>query len=233
MEEGEVQIPMDVYFEVRNTIRVSLGRRKANVRIPIYLRDSRRKSEIAKAKDWLRSKIKESPEIQSRFTPRTYKSGDELQIGDRNFSLEIKYRQAKTISGKIVDNRLHLNLSTNTPPLKIRQLISRLIARVYLPEITQKVHSINNRYFRKSIKSIRLKYNQSNWGSCSSSGNINLSTRLLFAPEDVIDYVIVHELAHLTEMNHSPKFYAIVRSIIPDFKKKEKWLKSNGHLCDF
>jgi predicted metal-dependent hydrolase len=66
-------------------------------------------------------------------------------------------------------------------------------------------------YFQKPIKSVNLKYNLSNWGSCSTKGNINLSTRLLFAPDDVIDYVIIHELAHLLEMNHSPHFWAIVK----------------------
>ena len=59
------------------------------------------------------------------------------------------------------------------------------------------------------IKGIFLKYNHSNWGSCSHNGNINLSTRLLFAPEAVQDYVIVHELAHLVEPNHSDRFWAL------------------------
>jgi predicted metal-dependent hydrolase len=78
-----------------------------------------------------------------------------------------------------------------------------------------------------------LKYNQTNWGSCSTRGNINLSTRLLFAPDDVIDYVIIHELAHLLEMNHSNRFWNIVKKAMPEYREKEVWLKKNGHLCDF
>jgi len=69
--------------------------------------------------------------------------------------------------------------------------------------------------------------------SCSSKSNINLSTRLLFAPSDVIDYVIVHELTHLIEMNHSQKFWNLVKSVMPNYKQKEKWLKEYGKLCDF
>jgi predicted metal-dependent hydrolase len=80
---------------------------------------------------------------------------------------------------------------------------------------------------------VRLKYLHSRWGSCSSSSNINLSTRLLFAPEGVIDYVIIHELAHLQELNHSPRFWRLVAEAMPDYQLKEKWLKDNGHLCDF
>ena len=78
-----------------------------------------------------------------------------------------------------------------------------------------------------------MKYNHSNWGSCSSKGNINLSTRLLFAPDDVIDYVIIHELAHRIEMNHSPRFWKLVSDAMPDYKEKEKWLKVHGGKLGF
>jgi predicted metal-dependent hydrolase len=78
-----------------------------------------------------------------------------------------------------------------------------------------------------------LKNNQSNWGSCSSKRNINLSSRLLFAPEKVLDYVIVHELSHLKEMNHSKKFWDIVASVMPDYKKMETWLSKNGDKLKF
>ena len=92
---------------------------------------------------------------------------------------------------------------------------------------------INKHYFGHAVKSLRLKYNKSNWGSCSNSGNINLSTRLLMAPQWVLDYVIVHELAHMNEMNHSKKYWTIVEKVYPEYKKAEKWLKAYGSTCDF
>lgn len=95
------------------------------------------------------------------------------------------------------------------------------------------MHELNQIHFQKDFKSVNLKYNSSNWGSCSTRGNINLSTRLLFAPDTVIDYVIIHELTHLIEMNHSPKFWQLVKGAMPDYKEKEKWLKVNGSQCDF
>ena len=124
------------------------------------------------------------------------------------------------------DNKAHLNKA-------IRQLISRTIAQDCLAEFSKKVDDWNDRFFKEDIKDIRLKNNQSNWGSCSTKRNLNFSTRLLFAPEDVIDYVIVHELAHLKEMNHSPKFWKIVADVMPDYEEKEVWLKENGKLCNF
>ena len=66
------------------------------------------------------------------------------------------------------------------------------------------------------------------WGSCSSKGNLNFNWRLIFAPEEVVDYIVVHELAHRKEMNHSRAFYNVVASVLPDYKVQEKWLKENG-----
>lgn len=63
------------------------------------------------------------------------------------------------------------------------------------------------------------------WGSCSESGNLNFSWRLIMAPQEAVDYVVVHELAHLKELNHSDRFWKIVSQILPDYKKREKLLK--------
>jgi len=86
---------------------------------------------------------------------------------------------------------------------------------------------------KEEINKISIKYNHSNWGSCSSKRNLNFSSKLLFAPDDVIDYVIIHELAHLKEANHSPKFWAIVAKAMPSYKEKKKWLSVNGKNLDF
>ncbi len=73
---------------------------------------------------------------------------------------------------------------------------------------------------------LRLSNAKSRWGSCSSKGDLRLNWRLLQAPPPIINYVICHELAHLKEMNHSPKFWAVVSKISPDYKKTEKELKT-------
>ena len=115
----------------------------------------------------------------------------------------------------------------------IAALISRCLAAHYLPWISQKVHKLNQLYFKQHINRITLKNTKTRWGSCSQKGNINLSTRILFAPEEVIDYVCIHELAHLKESNHSRKFWHLVESVFPDYKQHLQWLKKNGHKCHF
>ena len=64
-------------------------------------------------------------------------------------------------------------------------------------------------------------------------GNINISTRLLFAPDDVLEYVCIHELAHLIEHNHSQRFWMLVAQAMPDYTAKETWLKEKGDACRF
>ena len=77
---------------------------------------------------------------------------------------------------------------------------------------------------------ISIREQKTRWGSCSSQGNLNFNWRLIFAPENVLDYVVVHELAHRKEMNHSKAFYAIVESVLPDYRVSRKWLRDNGDV---
>ena len=69
---------------------------------------------------------------------------------------------------------------------------------------------------------------KSKWGSCSAAGNLNFNCLLLLAPEEVLDYVVVHELCHRLEMNHSPRFWQAVEGLMPDYRARRSWLKKNG-----
>ena len=77
-------------------------------------------------------------------------------------------------------------------------------------------------------KRISVRDQSTRWGSCSSTGTISYSWRLIFAPEFVLDYVAAHEVAHLREMNHGPRFWRLVRETMPEMQKARAWLKQNG-----
>ena len=66
------------------------------------------------------------------------------------------------------------------------------------------------------------------WGSCAANGNLNFNWLLILAPPEVLDYVVVHELCHRREMNHSQAFWKEVEKILPDYRERQKWLKDNG-----
>ncbi|MBR1455799.1 MAG: M48 family metallopeptidase, partial [Oscillospiraceae bacterium] len=75
---------------------------------------------------------------------------------------------------------------------------------------------------------IAIRRQRTKWGSCSSKGNLNFNCLLALAPPEVLDYVVVHELCHLLEMNHSPRFWAEVGRVLPDYGVRRRWLRENG-----
>lgn len=79
-----------------------------------------------------------------------------------------------------------------------------------------------------SYNTIFVKNQKTRWGSCSKQQNISLNLRIIMAPFEVVDYIIIHELAHLKEMNHSKRFWQVVQDFCPDYKKHLAWLKKYG-----
>ena len=75
---------------------------------------------------------------------------------------------------------------------------------------------------------ITIRCQKTRWGSCSSKGNLNFNCLLMLMPEKVRDYVVIHELCHRKEMNHSKKFWKLVEDVMPDYKEQKKYLKDNS-----
>jgi predicted metal-dependent hydrolase len=124
--------------------------------------------------------------------------------------------------------RAHLKKYENRPavPVLTAQQLNILAdqALSWFPQRTGYLASkVGVTYGRVSIRAQRTR-----WGSCSSLGNLNFNCLLMLAPEEVRDYVIIHELCHRKEMNHSPRFWTEVESILPGFRMQKKWLKENG-----
>ena len=79
-----------------------------------------------------------------------------------------------------------------------------------------------------SYGSITVREQKTRWGSCSAKGNLNFNWKLVLMPEEILEYVVVHELAHRLQMNHSTEFWDEVEKILPDYRKRRQWLKENG-----
>lgn len=95
----------------------------------------------------------------------------------------------------------------------------------YIPKRVEYYHQFTGGNYQK----VTIRDQKTRWGSCSSNGTLSFSFRLMMAPPRVLDYVVVHELCHLTHMNHSKEFWNMVETILPDYKEHRKWLKENGH----
>ena len=123
-----------------------------------------------------------------------------------------------------IEKRIEITKNQHDPIASMTDAqIKRLreLARTYLTAKTEECSKIMGLKFGR----ITITGAKTRFGSCSSKGNISYSYRLMLYPEAAIDYVVVHELAHLVEMNHSRRFYAIVEKVLPDYKERVKLLK--------
>ncbi len=115
-------------------------------------------------------------------------------------------------------------------PRATRRQVTAAINEWYAAEakvvIRQSVWRIS-RKLGAEFNTIMIRNQRTRWGSCSTMGNLSFNIRLAAAPQEVIDYVVVHELMHLKEPNHSKRFWALVEEACPDFRRQREWLKKN------
>lgn len=182
---------------------------------------------VGEKEKWLRDKLRLMENRKSQKPIRDFKEGTELfYLGDL---MTLKIDESISRDIKIVFPHIHLasDLTQNAKSnLEIwyRHHAMQLFSK-HAEEIA-KLHGL-------SYKNIKLSSAKKRWGSCSSSGNINLSWRLMMAPERIVHYVIAHELAHTVHMDHSRDFWALVEHIHPHSKHDDKWLDENGHKLDW
>lgn len=123
-----------------------------------------------------------------------------------------------------IDEKLS-RLPPPQPPLtqaELKNLASQ--AKEDLPQrVSRYAPQIGVTYSRITIRS-----QKSRWGSCSAKGNLSFNCLLMLAPPEVRDYVVVHELCHRKQLNHAPAFWSLVEEILPDYRTRKQWLKTNG-----
>ncbi|MEW5936944.1 MAG: M48 family metallopeptidase [Candidatus Thermoplasmatota archaeon] len=237
LEVNGIKRPVKIHYEKRNDCRVSIRKTAINIRIPSFLSEEEKRRQLTSLKQWAIDRLKENPE---RFRPEVqkgYKDGDRITVSGDEYVLRIGFKDKQGISARIDGSAIRLSipstLSKEAQNKHISTLLSRCIAQKRIPELKKRIDELNKKHFNQPLSKIFFKHNKSNWGSCSSAGNINISTRLLFAPDDVLEYVCVHELTHLIEPNHSKNFWKLIEKAIPNYKEKIKWLKENGDKCRF
>ncbi len=172
---------------------------------------------------WIQNKQKVAKEKYQRITPKEFVNGEGfLYLGD-TYRLSIVARGDVPLS---LDKEFRLS-RTHLSHAK------QVFIAWYKKQAYQKIRERLDWYSALS----GLKYNkfaitdaQKRWGSCNVKGNLHFTWRLIMTPLKVIDYVVIHELVHLTEKNHSKKFWSKVKTLLPDYERYREWLKENEHL---
>jgi predicted metal-dependent hydrolase len=116
-------------------------------------------------------------------------------------------------------------------PARVRELAVVWLRRQAERTVTERV-AVFAPLVQAAPRVVRVRDQKRRWGSCSAQGALNFNWRLVLAPPEVLDYVVVHELCHLKELNHSPRFWAHVGLVLPEYRRLRAWLREHGALLD-
>ena len=224
---------MDIIYSVRRSskrkkVTITVERdRTVVVHAPNHASDEAIARIVEAKRHWIYRKTRHS----QKYTNRPHPPGKELVSGEsalylgRSYRIEVVNRETEGIQ---FDQRFLIPASP--APHKKGVMREWYIARAkerILPRVVRQARELG-----VSFGQARIVDNQYRWGSCTVRDNINLNWRLIKAPIFVIDYVIVHELAHLLEPNHTPQFWNIVRTQVPTVDRARAWLREHGQVLE-
>ena len=203
----------------RLTLRIDAGGRGLRVTVPPGVPSREVDRFLTRHQGWLETRLAKVPE-RPQVRPG-------IKIPLRGVPHLIVHEAAKrgSVSAVQTDDGPALLVSGDRRhlPRRLADFLKREAKREIEPLVAKHADVIGKR-----AKSIRFKDTSSRWGSCSSGGGLSFSWRIMMAPPAVIDYLVAHEVAHLKEMNHGPKFWKLCAELCPGAEKCKAWLKRNG-----
>ena len=163
--------------------------------------------------------------------PMEFSEGSSFWFFDRMIFLpEVSYGGRSRSA--FIGNTLYIKVRRGSPS-EIKGMVDKAVLKAlkrnFMPLVEERIRMLDESSFRFGDWSVRIGNMESVWGSCSGR-KLSFSIRLFFAPGKIIDYVIMHELAHLKEHNHSERFWKLLGSAMPDFRERRAWLKKNGNM---
>lgn len=216
---------MPDYIERSNRKTLSLTVLKNGnvvVKAPISMKDETINKFVEEKQSWIRDKLFLVNKTNSKFDDiMNYRKF--LLYGNRYSLLLDNVKKIET------NDKFQIVISSKTEPEKILKTLKSWYKKVAKQILFERLSYIESRIRLKS-KSFRIGDSRGRWGSCNSKGTICLNFRVIMLPPALIDYVIIHELCHLVEMNHSKKFWKIVETFLPNVDKLKKAIKEYGFL---
>lgn len=198
----------------RMSLRVSRLDGRVTLSLPTRARESEAMAFLRAQEDWIRKALVNVVPSDSVGL------GAEIPVEGQMLRLVPGASRSPTVIG----DTLHVPGDAARAGVRVAAYL-KLLARDRLASASDTYAlRIGRRY-----RSLTLRDTRSRWGSCTADAGLMYSWRLIMAPPQVLDYVAVHEVAHLAEMNHSARFWAIVADLMPDYERQRRWLKTQGH----
>lgn len=215
-----------LHYELRHAPRRSIGFTISptglKVTAPRWVAQAEIEAALRGKQDWILRKLDEQRDRSHRQHAARVHWGEGGQMPYLGQSLSLKLGGLARYEPQA--RELHLGLPQDASPAQVREAALAWLAgrarALFEQRCRHYAAALSVRYTRLSLSQA-----QTRWGSASANGSIRLSWRLIHLDPDLIDYVVVHELAHLHEMNHSPRFWAVVASVLPDYESARRRLR--------
>lgn len=191
------------------------------VRAPAFMPDTAIAEFVRRKRRWINEKQQQVAVFGEKHPPVVVETGESILYLGSNYAIIKDDVDTVEVSGN------ELILPEN---FDLESLIAWLKEQA-MQTITERVALYAN-IMGVTPGAVKLSEARARWGSCSSKNNLNFAWRLIMCPLSVIDYVVVHELGHITYKNHSPAFWARVKTVLPTYEDDQEWLKFNRNLMD-
>ena len=218
---GDQQIAYQLRRSARRTIGLAIDARGLRVGAPLRARLGDIESLIRQHGDWVLDKLQRWRERPPAERLAVHHG---MTVFADNFEFTVAISASARSRWQVDGSTLRLTLPAASDPAPLLETALREIARARFSE------RLAHHAARLGVPTppLRLSSARTRWGSCNARGQINLNWRLIWLPLPVIDYVVCHELAHLKEMNHSPRFWSMVEQLCPDWRALRLELRQRG-----
>ena len=216
----------EVIYTDRKTLAISVERdRRVIVRAPKHLPRERIESILERKKLWLFQKGRSDQKLSLEPQEKEFVSGESLLYLGKHYPLRVTRKDQQGIS---FDREFVISKTSQTDASELfKDWYTQRAKEKIVPRVRESAKMLGVSCNR--VKIVDMKYQ---WGSCSPKNNLSFNWKLIKAPLFVMDYIIVHELAHLIELNHTEEFWNIVAVQVPRYARAKEWLRNNGALLD-
>ncbi len=210
----------------RKSLAIKVNQDGASIHIPSKLPLHFAETFISKKSAWIKTKLKQQCDREP--IPKQFVDGESFSLLGKTYTLQLTDDMTKptiTLTNDTLTCRAKLETASKTAISAAVIAWYKNYATDYLCLRTQQISSQIN----LNATSVTVKTYRARWGSCTIRGDIQLNWKLILAPAEISDYVIIHELCHTLQHNHSPQFWQLVSQHCPNYKQARLWLKENGH----